>query len=339
MSTSKKALNLAEAYKNYFDIGVAINPRVLETGSELIKTEFSSITCENEMKPVSVQPRQGEYTFERADIISDFAAANNLKVRGHTLVWHNQTGQWLFKNNKDDKDNDVSKETLYLRMKEHIQTVMKKYAGKVYCWDVINEAISDSDKENEYLRVDSPYYKICGSEEFMEKAFIYAHEADPDALLFYNDYNTEVPAKREKIYRLLKSFKDKDIPVHGVGLQGHYDIYFDVSELKKSIDLFSSLGLDIHITELDVSIYKFEERGVDFDTPPADRMKMQAELYDKIFALLRENKDKIGSVTLWGLNDGVSWLNGFPVKRHNYPLLFDKNNQPKEAYDKIICFN
>jgi endo-1,4-beta-xylanase len=326
-------LNLAAAYKDYFDIGAAINPRVLESGAELIKTEFSSVTCENEMKFESVHPKPNEYAFERADIIADFAASNNMKLRGHTLVWHNQTGQWLF---KDDKDEDISKETLYKRMKEHIDTVVKRYAGKVYCWDVVNEAVSDS--EDEYLRVSSPYYAISGGEEFIEKSFIYAHEADPGALLFYNDYSTEVPAKREKIYRLLKSFIDKKIPIHGVGLQCHYDIYFDAGELKKSIELFSSLDLDIHITELDISVYKFDERGVDFDTPPKDRMEMQAELYDKIFALLRENKDKIGSVTFWGLNDGVSWLNGFPVRRNNYPLLFDKNNNPKDVYNRVLNF-
>jgi endo-1,4-beta-xylanase len=221
-------------------------------------------------------------------------------------------------------------------MKEHIGTVVKRYAGTVYCWDVVNEAVSDN--EGEYLREKSPYYAIAGSEEFIEKAFVYAHEADPDALLFYNDYNTENPAKREKIYKLCKSLKDKGAPIHGIGLQAHYDIYFDAGELKKSIDLFSSLGLTVHITELDISVYKWEERELNFDAPPEDRIKMQAELYDKIFALLRENKDKIGSVTFWGLNDGVSWLNGFPVRRNNFPLLFDKNNKPKEAYGRILNF-
>lgn len=326
-------LTLAGAYKNYFDIGVAINPGSLSSGKELIKTEFTSVTCENEMKPISVQPKHGEYTFERADIIADFAAANNLKVRGHTLVWHGQTGSWMY---KDAGGEYLSKDILYKYMKEHIDTVVKRYADKVYCWDVVNEAVSDSG--DEYLRTRSPYYAITGSEEFIEKAFTYAHEADPDALLFYNDYNTEVPAKREKVYKLLKSLKDKDIPIHGVGLQGHYDIYFDINELKKSIELFSSLGLTIHITELDVSIYKFDERGVDFETPPEDRMKMQAELYEKMFALLRENKDKVSSVTFWGLNDGASWLNGFPVRRTNHALLLDRQNNPKESYEKVVNF-
>lgn len=221
-------------------------------------------------------------------------------------------------------------------MKEHIDTVMKRYAGKVYCWDVVNEAVSDAGEG--ILREKSPYYEICRDQEFIEKAFIYAHEADPDALLFYNDYNTEVPAKREKIYLLLKSLKEKGVPVHGVGLQAHYDIYFDSGELKKSIELFSSLGLKVHITELDVSIYKFDERGVDFETPPEDRMKLQTELYGKIFDILREHKDSVGSVTFWGLTDNASWLNGFPVRRRNYPLMFDANQNPKEAYKKITEF-
>jgi endo-1,4-beta-xylanase len=324
---------LAEAYKDYFDIGAAINPRVLSFGSELIKAEFNSVTCENEMKPVSVQPNHGEYTFERADIIADFAAANNLKVRGHTLVWHGQTGAWMY---KDANGEYLNKDIVYAYMKEHIDTVVKRYKGKVYCWDVVNEAISDAD--GEYLREKSPYYAIVGSEEFIEKAFIYAHEADPDALLFYNDYNTEVPAKREKIYKLCKSLKDKGVPIHGVGLQAHYDIYFDVNELRKSIELFASLGLTIHLTELDVSVYKFDERGVDFETPPEDRVKMQVELYDKMFEILREYKAQVSSVTFWGLNDGASWLNGFPVRRTNHPLLFDRDSKPKESYFKIIDF-
>jgi endo-1,4-beta-xylanase len=319
---------LAETYKNFFDIGVATNPRVLSLGGDLIKTEFNSITCENEMKCISLHPELDKYTFERADIVVDFAVKNNMKVRGHTLLWHNQTGAWMFEN--------ADKETLYVRMKEHIDAVVKRYAGKVYCWDVVNEAISDSD--DEYLRVKSPYYEIVGNEEFIEKAFIYAHEADPAALLFYNDYCTEVPEKREKIYKLLKSLIDKNIPIHGVGLQGHYNIDFDADELQKSIDLFSLLGLTVQITELDVSVYKWEEQDLKFDAPPEDRMKLQLDLYDKIFTVLRNNKDKISSVTFWGLSDNTSWLNGFPVKRNNYPLLFDENLNPKEAYNKIIDF-
>ena len=321
-------LSLAAAYKHYFDIGVAVNPRTLESGGELIKAEFSSVTCENEMKPVSIQPNPGEYNFERADKVLNFALEHKLKVRGHTLVWHNQTGAWMFEGDKAQ---------LYARMREHISTVAGRYAGKVYCWDVVNEAIADGG--DAYLREDSPYYKICGGAEYIERAFVYAHEADPAALLFYNDYNTETPAKRDKIYKLLKSLKQKQVPVHGVGLQAHYDIYFDVAELQKSIDLFASLGLEIHITELDVSVYKWEiERGLNFDALPEDRAELQAELYGKIFAVLRANKDKIGGVTFWGLNDGASWLNGFPVRRNNFPLLFDKDNKPKGAYARVAGF-
>ena len=329
----KKRLSMAEVYKDYFNIGVAINPEVLSFGKELIKAEFNSVTCENEMKFASVHPCADEYTFERADTVLSFALENNMKIRGHTLVWHNQTSSWLFKN-ADGENTD--KETLYPRMKEHIDTVVKRYAGKVYCWDVVNEAISDS--EGEYLRVNSPYYDISGSEEFMEKAFIYAHEADPNALLFYNDYNTETSNKREKIYKLLESLKEKKIPIHGVGLQGHYAIDFKAEELRKSIELFSSLGLQIHITELDISVYTWDERDMKFDTPPEDRLKVQADLYGEIFALLREKKDAVSSVTFWGLTDEVSWLNYFPVKRNNYPLLFDGDKKFKDAYYRITDF-
>ena len=328
---NEKNSGIANAYKNYFDIGAAINPGVLSFGKDLIKAEFNSVTCENEMKFALVHPQADKYTFDKADTVLNFALENNMNMRGHTLIWHNQTGSWMFEN--------ADKKTLYARMKEHIDTVVKRYAGKVYCWDVVNEAMSDSDDGGEYLRVKSPYYQIAGNEEFVEKAFVYAHEADPDALLFYNDYSTEKPAKRDKIYKLLKSLKDKGIPVHGIGLQAHYDIYSDVNELRKSIDLFASLGLKIHITELDISIYKYEERDINFDTPPEDRMKLQSELYGEIFKLLREKKDNIDSVTFWGLTDKVSWLNGFPVKRNNYPLLFDGEQKPKDAYYKVIDFS
>lgn len=327
------SLTIAQAYKDYFHIGAAVSARALPSSGDLAKTQFNSITAENEMKFSSVHPSKDQYTFEQADEIFNFAMENNLNVRGHTLVWHGQTGRWIFEGENGEK---VDKETLYARMKEHIDTVVKRYAGKIYCWDVVNEAISDSDEE--YLRVRSPYYGIVGSEEFIEKAFIYAHEADPKALLFYNDYNTEVPSKRERVYKLVKSLKDKGIPIHGVGLQAHYDIHFNPEELKKSIELFSSLGLIVHVTELDVSIYRFDERGVDFETPPQDRMDKQIELYDKLFQILRDHKDVVGSVTFWGLTDRLSWLNGFPVRRRNYPLLFDADQKPKDVFYKLIEF-
>ena len=335
----QKNLSLAECYKDYFDIGAAVNPGLIELGGDIIKSEFSSLTCENEMKFSSVHPKIDEYTFERADKVYNFAKENNLKMRGHTLVWHHQTDDWLFKNENGE---NVDKETLYKRMKEHISTVVKRYSDKVYCWDVVNEAISDKsdkfDSEENYLRVDSNYYLIVQSEEYLEKAFIYAHEADPNALLFYNDYSTEYPPKREKIYKLLKSLLDKGVPVHGMGLQGHYDLSVDIDELSKSIDLFASLGLTIHITELDISLY-VGENDLNFEPPPEDRLKKQAYLYKKIFELLREKKDKIGNVTFWGVFDHRSWLNHFPVKnRKNYPLLFDADLKPKEAYYEVIDF-
>ena len=332
-----KKLSLAEAYKDYFDIGVALNPQTLKIGEEWIKKEFNCITCENEMKPVSVQPALGEYLFKDADIITDYAALNKLKVRGHTLLWHNQTGEWMF---KDDNNKDlVCKNILYSRMKDHIDKVLKHYSGKVFCWDVVNEAISD--ESNEFLRTKSPYYEIVGNEEFIINAFKYAYESDPEVLLFYNDYNTETPEKRDKIIRLIKSLKDKDVPIHGIGLQGHYNIFLDLNELKKSIELFSSLDLLIHITELDVSIYKHEEQEIRFDTPAeaGSRIDKQIELYDKMFTLLREYKSEVKNVTFWGLNDKVSWLNYFPVQnRRNFPLLFDDESKPKDAYNRIINF-
>jgi len=331
-----KKAGLADVYKDYFHIGAAINPGLIDFAGDLIKSEFSSITCENEMKFSSVHPKIDEYTFERADFVADFAGKNNLKMRGHTLVWHQQTGSWLFEN---DNGGQADKETLYARMKDHIYTVVKRYADKIYCWDVINEAISDHESDGDCLRESSPYYQIAQSQEYIEKAFVYAHEADPGALLFYNEYNTENPAKRDRIYKLLKSLLDKKIPVHGVGIQGHYALDLDLNELQKSIDLFSSLGIDVHITELDISVYKWgDENGLSFDTPPEDRMNKQTKLYGELFDLLRKNKDKVSNVTFWGFCDSKSWLNSFPVKRKNYPLIFDAELNPKDSYRAIVDF-
>jgi len=329
---------LKDVYQTYFPIGVAVSPAILSgPEKDLIIKQFNSLTAENVMKMGPIHPEEQRYNWEPADQIVSFAVANGMKMRGHTLCWHNQTPPWLFTNADGAQ---VDKETLLKRLKEHITAVASRYKGKIYAWDVVNEAIDDDDSK--FYR-DSPWYKICG-EEFIAKAFIFAHEADPDALLFYNDYNTERPGKRDKIYKLVKQLMDAKVPIHGVGLQGHWSIY-DPSEehLRESLKMFSSLGLAVQITELDVSVYPQEGNGRrdkrpdESDAFTAEMEKLQVEKYKMAFRLFREFKASITGVTFWNVTDKRTWLDNFPVRgRKNYPLLFDEQMAPKKAYWEVV---
>ncbi|MBC7948070.1 MAG: endo-1,4-beta-xylanase [Chitinophagaceae bacterium] len=331
---------LKEYYKDYFLIGVAVSPQSLKTDeAALILQQFSSMTAENAMKMGPIHPGENLYNWEGADSIAAFARRHGLKLRGHTLCWHNQTAAWMF---KDKEGNAVTKEVLLQRLKDHITEVVTRYKGTIYAWDVVNEVISDS--PGEYFR-DSPWYRICG-EEFVARAFEYAHAADPSALLFYNDYNEIDPIKRKKIMKLVKDLKAAGIPIHGVGLQGHWSIYEpSESELDATLKDFSSLGLPLHVTELDISVYRKEhsrreKRPEDSNAVfSSEQESLQTEMYKRCFRLFRKYKEAVTSVTFWNISDRRSWLDQFPVSgRKDYPLLFDKNLQPKKAYFEVIGF-
>jgi endo-1,4-beta-xylanase len=330
---------LKDYYNDYFPMGVAISPQdVTGPAAELILRNFTSITAENAMKMGPIHPRENEYNWAPADKIADFAKSNNLKLRGHTLCWHNQAPAWMF---VDDNGNQVSKEVLLQRLKDHITAVVTRYKGTIYAWDVVNEVIDDDN--NKFYR-ESQWYKICG-EEFIAKAFEYAHAADPNALLFYNDYNTEDPGKRQKIYKLLKQLRDAKIPVHGVGLQGHWSIFEpSESEIRKSIEMFAELGLAVQITELDVSVYKSEHQPRkpmpgETGTFTPEQEQLQLNQYVMMFRVFRENKGKLTGVTFWNVSDKNTWLDNFPVRgRKNYPLLFDQQLQPKKAFFAVTKF-
>lgn len=329
---------LKDYYENYFPIGVAVSPWALKTDeAELIKQQFNSLTPENAMKMGPIHPQENVYNWSGADSIVAFAQRNNMRVRGHNLVWHNQAPKWMF---VDNQGNTVSKEVLLKRLKDHIFAVVSRYKGKLYAWDVVNEAISD--KPDEYLRP-SQWLQICG-EEFIAKAFQWAHEADPSAQLFYNDYNVINAVKREKIYRLVKSLKDAGIPIHGVGIQAHWAINEPSREqLDSTIRRFADLGLKVQITELDISVYPKEHiarerRPEDADTAfSAVREQAQIDKYKMAFELFRQYRNVISGVTFWNISDRNSWLDNFPVRnRKDYPLLFDKNLQPKKAYWSVV---
>jgi endo-1,4-beta-xylanase len=327
---------LKNYYKDLFPVGASVTPRSLAgPDAELILRQFNSLTPENAMKMGPIHPEENRYYWKAADSIVDFAQRHGLRVRGHNLCWHENTPRWLF---KDSLGNPVSKEVLLRRLKDHIMTVVGRYKGKVYAWDVVNEAIAD---DSTILLRNSPWYQICG-DEFISKAFEYAHEADPEAQLFYNDYNTERPEKRERIYRLLNQLVDAKVPITGVGIQGHWSI-FEPSEkdLAATIRRFGSLGLKIQVTELDISIYPWEKERRDLrpgesDSLTAELEQKQADQYRKVFTVFRQYKSFINGVTFWNVSDRDSWLNRYPVKgRRNYPLLFDRNLQPKKAYWEV----
>ncbi|EHQ25320.1 endo-1,4-beta-xylanase [Mucilaginibacter paludis] len=349
---------LKDYYKNYFPIGVAVNMAALNgQQAELINREFNSITPENDMKISVIHPLEGQYNWKNADAIVDFAVSHHIKIRGHNLLWHTQVPDWMF---RDSTGALVSKEVLLRRLKDHITTVVKRYRGKIYAWDVVNEAIDDSPEK--YLR-NSLWYQICG-EDFLAKAFEYAHEADPTAALYYNDYNSEDPSKREKIYRLLKNLKDAKVPIDGVGLQGHWKLNDPSPDLiRTALDRYSSLGLKIQITELDVTIREPRPRTnrppdtaatMPVDSGYTERIaRLQADRYQSIFQIFRDYKKVITSVTFWNLSDRYSWLdfrngglaggaaasiNTPRIVRKAYPLLFDENLQRKKAYWSVVNF-
>ncbi|WP_207494771.1 endo-1,4-beta-xylanase [Aridibaculum aurantiacum] len=331
---------LKDYYSKYFPIGVAVNINSLRgADSALLVKEFNSITPENDLKIGPIHPREDQYNWRNADAIIAFAQRNNLKVRGHNLVWHydSQTPRWIF----EDKDGkQASKELVLQRLKDHIFTVMNRYKGKIYAWDVANEVISD--KRDEYLRP-SDWYKICG-EDYIIKAFQWAHEADPAALLFYNDYNEIDPVKREKIHRLVKSLKDAGVPIHGIGLQAHWAINEPSrGQLDSTLSRFADLGLQLHITELDISVYPKEHNARDRKAEDAntsftpEREQAQIEKYKMCFELFKKYRKHITSVTFWNLSDKYSWLDNFPVQnRKDYPLLFDQKLERKKAYWEVV---
>jgi endo-1,4-beta-xylanase len=331
---------LKDYYKNYFPIGVAVSARDIKNPEEaaLILGQFNSLTPENAMKMGPIHPEENRYNWKDADSIVAFAQAHGLRVRGHNLCWHEQTPAWLF---KDNAGNLVTKDVLLKRLKDHITTVVNRYKGKIYAWDVVNEAVDDD--STKFLR-NSLWYQICG-EDFIAKAFEYAHEADPKAVLFYNDYNTERPEKRERVYRLLKKLVDAGVPINGVGLQAHWSLYEpDQEDLVATIKKFSSLGLKIQITELDISIYPWEKNRrakqpgeADAYTPELE--KKQVDKYAQVFKIFREYRNVITGVTFWNISDKNTWLDGYPVPgRKNYPLLFDQDLRPKKAYWKVVDF-
>jgi endo-1,4-beta-xylanase len=338
--------SLRDAAAGLFTIGVGISDRIPEQLADwpLLTTQFSAVTPENCLKPDPVQVAEGNFAFTHADAFVSFAESNHLEVVGHCLVWakDDRTPPWFYR----DGSNAASREVLLARMKTHIDVVAGRYRGRIAMWDVVNEALDDG---TNYLRA-SGWSAACG-EEFIAKAFEFAHAADRQALLIYNDYNNEQPAKRAKLVRLVRSMREKNVPIHAIGLQGHYEIdRLPLADIEATLVAMRELGVKVVVSELDIDViprsgwwaeggkHRQELSKLDpyRDGCPPEILQRQAEQYAQLFRLFRKHSDVIGRVSFWNLHDGQSWLNGFPWKRVNHPLLFDRERKEKPAFEAVI---
>jgi endo-1,4-beta-xylanase len=340
---------LKDAYKNIFYIGSAVSQAQFNEqdarGNPIIAAQFNTISPENVLKWESVHPRPDGYNFAQADRYVAFGEKNRMFIVGHNLVWHSQVPQWVF---QDGKGAPVDRDELLLRMHDHIMTVVGRYKGRIQSWDVVNEALN----EDGTLR-QSPWMRIIG-DDYIAKAFQYAHEADPQAELNYNDYNLENEAKRKGALDLVKKLKDQGIFITAVGLQGHDNLNWPtVEQQDATIAAFKALGVKVAITELDVDVLPAAGRQPTADVSataagtansnpyagglPDAVQQALAKRYADLFGVYLKYRDTVTRVTFWGVTDGDSWKNDFPVRgRTNYPLLFDRAGKPKPAFDAVV---
>ncbi|MDD5011777.1 MAG: endo-1,4-beta-xylanase [Phycisphaerae bacterium] len=343
---------LKDKFSGDFLVGAALNYDQI-SGLEpketaIIARHFNTITPENILKWQAVHPERDKYDFEPADKYAAFGEKHKMFIVGHTLIWHNQTPQWIF---RDEAGNPVSREVLLERMKEHIFAVVGRYKGRINGWDVVNEAVA----EDGQLR-QSEWLEIIG-EDYIEKAFEYARQADPDAELYYNDYGMFRQGKRERVVRLVKDLRAKGVDIEGIGMQGHWNLYYPpLDEIEASVKAFAELGVKVMITELDISVLPsiYEYKGVDIsldaelqkklnpypDALPDEMEDKLAKRYAELFTVFHKHRGQISRVTFWGVYDGQSWLNYlFGYRRTDYPLLFDRQYRSKPAFDAVIKFD
>ncbi|PWU05698.1 MAG: 1,4-beta-xylanase [Verrucomicrobia bacterium] len=341
--------SLKDAYQGCFRVGAALNSAQF-TGQDqledaIIKTQFNSITPENVLKWGVIHPRPDSYDFTLADKYVQFGDQNQMFIIGHNLVWHSQTPKWVF---EDANGKPLTRDVLLLRMRDHINTVVGRYKGRIKGWDVVNEALN----EDGSLR-QSPWLKIIG-EDYIEQAFRFAHEADPEAQLYYNDYSLENEAKRKGALQLVKKLQENSVPLYGVGLQDHVSLDSPTTEqIDSTINEFGKLGLKVMITELDVDVLPWPAKEQIADVSlraeadpklnpypnglPEAVQRALAKRYADLFATYANHCGLVTRVTFWGVADKDSWKNDWPIKgRTNYPLLFDRQTKPKPAYDAVI---
>ncbi|MBI9056936.1 MAG: endo-1,4-beta-xylanase [Labilibaculum sp.] len=340
---------MKDAIKDAYFIGTALNtPQILEEDSlaiAVVNKHFNSVVAENCMKSEVLQPEEGKFDFSLADKFVELGEKNNMFIIGHTLIWHSQAPAWFF---TDEQGNDVSREVMIERMRTHISTVVGRYKGRVNGWDVVNETIMEDGSFR-----DSKLVQIIG-EDFVKLAFQFANEADPEAELYYNDYSMSIPEKRDGVIRMVKNIQKEGVQIDGIGLQAHSSITVpDMNEFEKSIEDFASLGVKVMVTELDISVLPMPDLNVGADVAKSYEFKpelnpyvealpdsLEVQLHDRyveFFTLFNKHQDKISRVTLWGVHDGQTWRNYWPIAgRTDYPLLFDRNSKEKSAVQAII---
>jgi endo-1,4-beta-xylanase len=341
--------SLKDVYRDSFLVGAALNAaEFTETDTRdaaLVKAQFNAITPENALKWASIHPQPGRYDFDLPDKYVAFGESNHMFIVGHTLVWHQQTPKWVF---EDAKGKPLDRKRLLKRLRQHIQTVVGRYKGRVNSWDVVNEALNDDGTLRQ-----TPWLKIIGP-DYIAKAFQYAHQADPQAQLQYNDYSLENEAKRRGALDLLGKLKAQGVPISGVGMQGHYKMDWpSADQVDATITAFANLGLKVMITELDVDVLPpaTRQQGADISEraelqpqlnpyanglPEAVQQRL-AQRYAGLFEVFLKHRGALMRVTFWGVTDASSWLNNWPVRgRVNYPLLFDRDGHPKPAFDAVI---
>ncbi|MGO8935570.1 MAG: endo-1,4-beta-xylanase [Terracidiphilus sp.] len=341
--------SLKQAFKGDFIVGAAMNEAQItgqdRRGDALLESQFNSISPENVLKWERIHPQPGQYNFDLADAYVAFGKKHQMFIVGHNLVWHNQVPAWVF---HDDKGNLLDRNTLLARMKDHIATVVGRYKGKIQSWDVVNEALNDDGTLRQSL-----WYKIIGP-DYIERAFQFAHDADPQAQLFYNDYSLENEPKRSGAIALVRKLQADGIPIAGVGIQGHDHMDWPSAEQEDAtISAFAALGIKVAITELDMDVLPSASRQRTADVSlkieqnaalnpyvnglPDSVQQQLASRYADLFRVYLKHRDSMERVTFWGVTDGDSWLNDWPVKgRTSYPLLFDRIGQPKPAYDAVL---
>jgi endo-1,4-beta-xylanase len=340
---------LKDAYKGIFRIGAALNPAQFEErdqrGNPIIAAQFNTVSPENVLKWGLVHPRSDGYSFDASDRYVAFGEKHKMFIIGHCLVWHSQTPRWVF---EDDQGKPVGRAALLERMHDHIRTVVGRYKGRINGWDVVNEALNEDGTMRQ-----SPWYRIIG-EDYLLKAFQFAHEADPQAELYYNDYSLENDAKRKGAVELIRNLKVAGAPITAIGLQDHNHMDSPTARQEaETIEAFAALGVRVNITELDVDVLPRTTRQNTADISataaampnsnpfkdglPDEMQQALAKRYAELFDVFVQHRDVISRVTFWGVTDGDSWLNNFPTRgRTNYPLLFDRQGKPKPAFDTVL---
>ncbi|MGZ3949616.1 MAG: endo-1,4-beta-xylanase [Flavisolibacter sp.] len=354
-ASSRKTLK--DTYKGAFLMGVAVTPAITsgadKTSQDIVIKHFNSITVENVMKAALINPQPGVYNWGPADDYVAFGERNKMFIIGHTLVWHNQVPPWFF-TNTEGKPN--TKEEQLERLRTHIQAVAGRYAGRVNAWDVVNEVMG----EDGNYRSTSWVNAVGNGDTLVKYAFKFAAQYAPNTELYYNDFNAWRPSKRDGIVRMIKMLRKEGIRIDGVGMQGHWGLdYPKTKYIEDAIDAYAACGVKVMITELDVDVLPLTKEGQIIGQGMADKQfqleefktfldpyqkglpdnmqKSLADRYAELFSIFYKRRDKIARVTLWGVQDGMSWKNDYPIpNRTNYPLLWDRQRRPKPALDAVL---